>query len=91
MSLGAGHILTAAAKEMGEKIVPRVLGGRSSWGETDIRLCSAVQDWYLCPLQSAGHCGAGIVLMLCGQAWPDDGVGRTPLRSQRCTRSVPHA
>lgn len=39
----------------------------------------------------AGHRGAGILLMLCGQAWPDNWVGRTRLRSQGSTRSVLHA
>lgn len=73
-----------------------ILGGRSLWEKTGICLCSAMQNWYLCPLQStghclAGHCLAGIVLMLCGQVWPDNWVGRTPLRSQRCRRSVPHS
>lgn len=67
---------------------PRMWGRRlclGSWevgacgGETGICLCSAMQDWYLCLLQSDGHCGAGTVLTLCGQAWPDDGVGSTPL------------
>jgi len=36
VSLGAGHALVAVAKEEGEKMVPRLLGGRSSRGETGI-------------------------------------------------------
>lgn len=68
-----------------------VLGGGSLWEEAGTCLSSAVQDGYLCPPQSAGLRGAGMVLMLCGQAWPNDWVGRTPLRSQGSTRSVLHA